>query len=38
VTAAVSVAAAVLAIWWTVRVGHSGAQAVWQGIVQSTNK
>ena len=38
VTAAVSVAAAALAIWWTVRVGHSGAQAVWQGIVQSTSK
>lgn len=38
VAGAVGVVAAVLAIWWTVRVGHSGAQAVWQGIVQSTNK
>ena len=32
------VVAAVLAIWWTVLVGHTGAQAVWQGIVQSTTK
>jgi hypothetical protein len=38
VAGAVGMVAAVLAIWWTVRVGHSGAQAVWQGIVQSTNK
>ena len=27
-----------LAIWWTVRVGHSGSSAVWSGIVASTNK
>jgi hypothetical protein len=33
-----AVVAGVLAIWWTVRVGHTGAQAVWQGIVQSTNQ
>ena len=38
VAGAVGVVAAVLAIWWTVRVGHSGAQAVWQGIVQSTSQ
>ena len=38
VAGAVGVVAAALAIWWTVRVGHSGAVAVWQGIVQSTNK
>ena len=38
VVGVITVVAAVLAIWWTVRVGHSGAQAVWQGIVQSTNK
>jgi hypothetical protein len=36
--AALSLVVGALAIWWTVRVGHSGAQAVWQGIVQSTTK
>ena len=34
---ALTVVAGALAIWWTVRVGHTGAAAVWQGIVQSTN-
>jgi hypothetical protein len=34
--AALTVVAGALAIWWTVRVGHTGAEAVWQGIVQST--
>jgi hypothetical protein len=34
---ALTVVAGVLATWWTVRVGHTGAEAVWQGIVQSTN-
>jgi hypothetical protein len=34
---ALTVVAGALAIWWTVRVGHTGAEAVWQGIVQGTN-
>ena len=34
---ALTVVAGVLATWWTVRVGHTGAEAVWQGIVQGTN-
>ena len=34
---ALTVVAGVLATWWTVRVGHTGAEAVWQGIVQRTN-
>jgi len=38
VGAALAVVAGVLAIWWTVRVGHSGTEAVWSGIVTSTNK
>ena len=33
-----AVVAGALAIWWTVRVGHSGSSAVWSGIVASTNK
>jgi len=33
-----TVVAGVLAIWWTVRVGHSGSDAVWGGIVTRTNK
>ena len=36
--AVLAVVAGVLAIWWTVRVGHSGSSAVWSGIVTSTNK
>jgi hypothetical protein len=28
----------VFAIWWTVRVGHTGADALWKGIVAATNK
>jgi hypothetical protein len=27
------VVAAVLALWWTIRVGHSGAEAVWAPVV-----
>ena len=34
---ALTVVAGVLTTWWTVRVGHTGADAVWQGIVQGTN-
>ncbi len=38
-TAAVlAVVVGALAIFWTVRVGHSGSSAVWSGIVASTNK
>ncbi len=32
-----AVVAGVFAIWWTVRVGHTGSDAVWKGIVASTN-
>jgi len=35
--AVLAVLAGALAIWWTVRVGHTGADAVWKGIVASTN-
>lgn len=38
VGAVLAVAAGLLAIWWTVRVGHTGADAVWKGVVASTNK
>jgi len=38
VGAVLAVAAGVLAIWWTVRVGHTGSDAVWKGIIASTNK
>ena len=30
--------AAALGTWWTIRVGHTGADAVWKGIVASTNR
>jgi len=30
--------AGVFVIWWTVRVGHTGADALWKGIVAATNK
>lgn len=33
-----AVVAGAFAIWWTVRVGHTGADAVWKGIVISTNR
>jgi len=36
--AVVAVVAGVFAIWWTIRVGHTGADAVWKGIVAATNK
>jgi len=32
-----AVVAGVLVVVWTVRVGHSGADALWSGIVASTN-
>ena len=38
VGAALSVVAALFVIWWTVRVGHTGADALWKGIVAATNK
>jgi TctA family transporter len=30
------VVAAVLATWWTIRVGHSGAEATWKSVIEST--
>lgn len=33
-----AVVAGVFAIWWTVRVGHTGSEAVWKGIIASTNR
>jgi len=36
--AVLALVAAVLTTWWTIRVGHTGADAVWKGIVQRTNK
>lgn len=33
-----TVVAGVFVVWWTVRVGHTGADALWKGIVTSTNK
>lgn len=33
-----AVVAGALAIFWTVRVGHSGTSAVWSGIITNTNK
>ena len=30
-----SIVVGALAIFWTIRVGHTGAEAVWQGIVQT---
>ena len=38
VGAALSVVAVLFVIWWTVRVGHTGADALWKGIVAATNK
>ena len=36
--AVLAVVAGVFVIWWTVRVGHTGADALWKGIVAATNK
>lgn len=36
--AVLAVVAGAFAVWWTVRVGHSGADAVWRDIVISTNQ
>jgi len=33
-----AVVAGVFVVWWTVRVGHTGADALWKGIVASTNR
>jgi hypothetical protein len=38
VGAVLSALAGVFAIWWTIRVGHTGADALWKGIVAATNK
>ena len=38
VGAALSVVGVLFVIWWTVRVGHTGADALWKGIVAATNK
>jgi hypothetical protein len=35
--AVLTVVAGVFVVWWTVRVGHTGADALWKGIVASTN-
>jgi len=32
-----AVVAGVFAIWWTLRVGHTGADAVWKDVVARTN-
>jgi hypothetical protein len=37
VGAVLAVVAGALAVWWTVRVGHTGADAVWKDIVGRTN-
>ena len=36
VGAVLTAVAAVFVVWWTVRVGHTGADALWKGIVAST--
>jgi hypothetical protein len=36
--AALTLVAGVLVTWWTIRVGHTGSDAVWKSIIQSTNK
>ena len=36
VFAVVVIGGAILALWWTFRVGDSGARAVWEPIVQNT--
>lgn len=36
--AVLAVVAGAFTIWWTVRVGHTGADAVWKGIVSRTNR
>lgn len=33
----VVVLASLFTLWWTIRVGDSGANAVWSGIIESTN-
>ena len=38
VGAVLAVAAGVFAVFWTIRVGHTGAGAVWSDIVARTNK
>ena len=30
------VIAAILALWWTIRVGHSGAEATWKAVIENT--
>lgn len=34
--AVVLILVAVLTTWWTIRVGHSGAEATWSAVVQNT--
>ncbi len=36
VLAVAVVVAAVLAVWWTVLVGHSGAEATWKAVIENT--
>ena len=38
VYAIVLFAASIFAIYWTIRVGHSGAEAVWSDVVPSTDR
>ncbi len=35
--AVVVILVAVLTTWWTIRVGHSGAEATWSAVVQNTS-
>ena len=36
--AVLAVVSGVFAIWWTVRAGHTGSDAVWKGIIAGTTK
>lgn len=38
VLAVVLVVASLVAIGWTIRVGHSGAEATWSAVIESTNR
>ena len=37
-SAVLAVAVGALALWWTIRVGHTGSDAVWKNIVIVTNR
>lgn len=38
VLAVAVVVAAILAVWWTIRVGHSGAEATWKAVIDNTTR